>query len=210
MIADAPALIGAILTLYGLVAAAAVTADWITVLQWVPRRGVMVPTTAACVLLSGVMFSFCRQGLRHERRIPGLIVTTCALWILLTETMVALCAVSNWTIAGFSMPFNREATFQTTAPGAQSIGTITAFTFVGLMGLAVTFNTANFRKRALVCGTAVGAIALCALIGHAFDVPSLYYHYPHASIGAAMALPTAICLALASTACFLLSRAPHD
>lgn len=210
MTIDIPTAIGVTLTLYGVIATVAALMNWIAILQWVPGRAAMVPTTAACVILAGIMLSSARMAIRSGSRLPGLMVSICAMWMLFTEMIATMDAVSGGSLMGLLVPHNPDAINETSKVGAQSIGTAVAFSFIGLFGLAVVFNTPNFRKRAMICGSVVGAISVSALIGHALNIKAMYFYFEGAAYGSAMALPTALCLFLASVACFSLASETHD
>ena len=161
-------------------------------------RVTMKTSTASALLFAGVLLAAlpCVDGSRSLGDRAGSTVVSCCAWsvaVLMLGTLAEYLAKTN---LGFSSFFVAEpdGARLSVAPGVPSVGTVVGLMASALLGFGVIVG-APWRARAVrVLALTQIAVGGVALVGHALDVPPLYYY--GGGVSTAMAVHTAACVAL--------------
>ena len=170
---------------------------------------VRVTTAFGLAMLGAMLWAMedTRAGGGDTRPVGHIVVSTCALWTLLITGLLLVAGLMKMSL-GVERLFVSQ---QVSGPfdvglGIPSLGTLTALSLAAVAGLCHVFNSLRRHARVRALGYVVSGLGGSALIGHALDVPALFFFSEGLSTG--MAALTAACLVAQGVALVLVGRVP--
>lgn len=141
-----------------------------------------IVTASVFVLCGLVLRSFCCMFSRNSlvKRVFTAFLLVISLILLMTPYLFSNVSLFLPSSLG------QEVVSSTIVPYRSSLGTILGFFFFIAAGLYSLYKGIITRRTFIVSGVGMIAISFIAFIGYIFNIPPLYYHFPHVSGGMAV------------------------